>query len=172
MGEDILGPVDAHLALKKYIPVKILEETFLSLAREENMEKYCYCKCFWDGTSMLACNGCTKWFHIRCVGVSQEVFENQYSGQGKKKGKQFYCKTCAAKKPSYKYPFKQYVAPSPAVIIQKALDELNLTVMGEDAEILATLDAFKDLWPNNELLINRLDQGQWIEKTTIKFDLN
>ena len=44
--------------------------------------------------------------------------------------------------------------------------------MGEDAEILATMDAFKDLWPKSELLINRLDQGEWIKITTIKFDLN
>ena len=43
-----------------------------------NPELYCICFCPDDGSQMIACDSCDKWFHCRCVGIDSNNLPDEY----------------------------------------------------------------------------------------------
>ena len=48
----------------------IVDETVSS--SDETPCYYCWCRGLDDGSPMICCDGCSEWFHIRCVGVGRK----------------------------------------------------------------------------------------------------
>ena len=43
-----------------------------------NPELYCICFCPDDGSQMIACDSCDKWFHCRCVDIDSNNLPDEY----------------------------------------------------------------------------------------------
>ena len=72
-------------------PVQCQRTVRRQYVRQHTVALYCKCRTSYvRGDQMVACNKCHKWFHCRCVGLTQEDFD----GLRKDKGKKFFCDTC------------------------------------------------------------------------------
>lgn len=58
------------------IPLKIPEEPELEIAIEDKGARHCVCGGPSNGSVMLSCDKCDRWFHGRCMGVTKEESDN------------------------------------------------------------------------------------------------
>lgn len=52
------------------VPIVADDEAVAS--SDETPCHYCWCQGVDDGSPMICCDGCSEWFHIRCVGVGRK----------------------------------------------------------------------------------------------------
>ncbi len=57
------------------IPLKLPEESMLETAIDDKGARHCVCGGPSDGSVMLSCDKCDRWFHGRCMGITKEDSE-------------------------------------------------------------------------------------------------
>ncbi len=56
---------------------------------DEEKQVYCLCKQPYEDEDMIACDDCNEYYHIECIGMSQQEF--QYFVE---RDDEYFCKSC------------------------------------------------------------------------------
>lgn len=94
-----VGSTHNNVAVVQPIVDEVAAAAIVVENSEEVASSYCWCRGADDGTPMICCDGCSEWFHIRCVGVGRKdpVLSGQQSAV-------FLCITCSiSRKSIYKF---------------------------------------------------------------------
>ena len=77
--------------------LRVLIQVLLSFSLFSVSTRYCLCRGYNDGQFMIGCDGCSEWYHGRCIGLTEELGKTVSSLE---------CPVCAKKaNQEYKYDF-------------------------------------------------------------------
>ena len=128
------------------IPMITVEETRLMATIEDQGTRHCICGGPGDGTFMLSCDKCERWFHGACVNIDQKTAASLVS---------WMCPSCSSKGDPNNLP--QASAPS---ALKNVNDAINTISPNNSATDTSNQVKQEDVYPRNDVSLYAPDPNK------------